>query len=100
MKAKHETVVRNSLKYAKAITWDECHKIYVAMDDAQVDLLASYGYAPIVSAKDHDIDELLALLDEWYADSCGLRFIQAVHTVDSDPNAGFVDLIPQCYEED
>ena len=35
---------------------------------------------------------------EWYENSCGLRFISAVHTNHADPNAGFIDLIGQGVE--
>ena len=30
------TTVFNSVQEAKAIAWDTCHKIYVLMDDEQV----------------------------------------------------------------
>jgi len=38
---------------------------------------------------------LLNTLEDWYANSCGLRFIQAVTTVENDPNDGFEDIIAQ-----
>jgi hypothetical protein len=38
---------------------------------------------------------MLATLQEWYEDSCGLRFIDAVSTNHENPNAGFETLIGQ-----
>jgi hypothetical protein len=38
---------------------------------------------------------MLATLQEWYEDSCGLRFIEAVSTNHENPNAGFETLIGQ-----
>lgn len=59
--------VEDALPNAKAIAWDTCHKTS------------------------------LATLQEWFADSCALRFITAVHSVPEgeDPNEGFTDLIAQ-----
>lgn len=34
-------------------------------------------------------------LAEWYRNSCGLQFVHAVFHNPTDPNTGFVDLIPQ-----
>ena len=84
----------DTVQDCKAITWDTCHKIYVLMDDEQVEKMIGYGYDPIIYAKDTDIKELMARLEDWYANSCGLRFISAVRTA-SDPNEGFTDLVAQ-----
>ena len=86
--------VETSLNWAKAIAWDTCHKIYVLMDDRQVELMIEYGYDPIVYAKDTTQGDLLDTLKEWFDDSCGLRFITAVETKEN-PNDGFTDLIHQ-----
>lgn len=87
--------VEEACKEAKAIAWDTCHKIYLAMDDEQVDLFREYEYDPLILADDTTPDVLYAYLREWYESSCSLRFIDAVHTNTADPNAGFVDLVPQ-----
>ena len=92
-----EAQIKAALATAKAITWDGCHKIYLAMDRSEVYQFESYGYDPIPVT---DIDEAYRLLCQWYDESCGLRFISAVSTNVVDPNAGFSDLIPQCYVED
>ena len=90
------TNVKEALKEAKAISWDGCHKIYVSMDDEDVQkYIDSYEMVYV-----QDIDKTLTILQEWYDDSCGLRFISAVHTVKEDPNSGYVSLIPQFDDED
>ena len=82
---------------AKGIAFDTCHKIYVLMDQEQVDLMRSYGYGD-----ENDPDSLLTSYQltpremsnkvvEWFQGSCGLRFISAVY---SDAR-GFVDIVAQ-----
>jgi hypothetical protein len=90
--------VAAALPEAKGIAWDTCHKIYVLMDQEQFDLMASYDYDPLIPVT--DTYEALQTLKEWYGDSCGLRFINAVKTVKGDPNEGFIDLIAQLDEEE
>jgi hypothetical protein len=91
--------VEDALVGAEAITWDECHKIYILMDGAQVDQMEDYGYDPIIRARDTTPEEMLSTLKDWYEHSCGLRFIQAVATVEGDPNEGFTSIIGQ-FEDD
>ena len=93
-----EAQIKEALASAKAITWDGCHKIYVAMDDREARTFESYGYDPVIPVI--DIDEAYRLLCQWYDESCGLRFINAVRSVVGNPNDGFFDLIPQGYVED
>lgn len=85
---------------ARGIAWDTCHKIYVLMDDEQMALMKEYEYDPLISADEMSADEMLETLKKWYDESCGLRFINAVHTHPEDPNKGFIDLIAQFEEED
>ena len=91
---------------AKGIAFDTCHKIYVLMDQEQVDLMRSYGYGD-----ENDPDSLLTSYQltpremsnkvvEWFLGSCGLRFISAVYS----DERGFVDIVSQFegngYDED
>ena len=85
---------------AKAITWDTCHKIYVLMDDEQVAEMRGYGYEPIVTKAEATTEQMIEMLQEWYDESCGLRFINAVETNHENPNAGFTDLVPQFFEDE
>ena len=89
--------VASALQVAKGITWDECHKIYIAMDDEQMEQMTGYGYdmIPVTSTT-----EALETLMQWYDESCSLKFVQAVETNHDDPNAGFTSRIPQGYDED
>ncbi len=88
-------MVEHYLYDAKGIAFDGCHKIYVLMDDEQMALMKEYGYDPLISSGDLTHDEMLSTIMEWYENSCMLRFVDAVHTNNEDPNAGFVALIPQ-----
>lgn len=91
--------VETALETAKGIAWDTCHKIYVLMDEDQMELMRKYEYEEIRSITDISKESMLELLQEWYASSCSLRFIQSVRTVsDSHPNDGFDDLIEQFAE--
>lgn len=81
---------------AKSISWDGCHKIYLAMDDQQE--------AWFLENYEHTLKgtpaALLAQVKKWYWVSCGLRFVEAVSTVTGNPNAGFDNLVPQSYDPD
>lgn len=80
---------------AKAIAWDNCHKIYLLMDDEQVELMRGYGYETLITAEESTPNEMFCTLVNWYSDSCGLRFISAVTTNHENPNDGFEDLVEQ-----
>ena len=87
--------VEEYLENAKGIAFDTCHKIYVLMDDEQMEMMKGYGYDPLISADDYTANEMLTTVMDWYEDSCSLRFVQAVYTNNDDPNEGFVSLIEQ-----
>jgi hypothetical protein len=80
---------------AKAIAWDTCHKIYLLMDEAQVQEMRELDYDPLITADEMSPSEMLETVKQWYGDSCGLRFVNAVETNLEDPNAGFETLIGQ-----
>jgi hypothetical protein len=96
---KYWAKVEVAVEMAKGIAFDTCHKIYVLMDDAQMEQMKEYGYDPLISSDEMTPSEMLNTLREWYDASCMLRFISGVRTVDGDPNEGFIDLIPQGAEE-
>jgi len=93
-------LVYDRINNAKAIAWDTCHKIYILMDSEQVDLMRGYGYDPLITADQMSSDEMFCLVQEWYEDSCSLRFIEAVSTNHINPNAGFETLVSQFDEEE
>lgn len=92
--------VETAISQCKGIAWDGCHKIYILMDDQQMAQMAEYGYDPLISASEKNAYDLFETVQEWYEDSCGLRFVNAVQTVDGDPNLGFTDIISQGWGED
>jgi hypothetical protein len=87
--------VEAMVEIAKAIAFDDCHKIYVLLDDEQVAEMKQYGYTTLVEADDTTPNEMLSTIMEWYENSCSLRFVSAVRTNRNDPNEGFVSLIEQ-----
>lgn len=92
--------VEEYLDDAKAIAWDTCHKIYVLMDDEQVELMRKYEYDQIITADEMSSIEMLGTIKKWFDESCSLRFVSAVETNNDDPNAGFITLIGQFEGED
>ena len=86
-------IIETALSSASGITWDGCHKIYILMDDEQVayQKLEGYKTLPITGGS-------LELLQSWWDESCGLRFIYAVSTNEEDPNAGYDPIIEQGFQ--
>ncbi len=100
-------LVEDRIVEAKGIAFDTCHKIYVLMDDAQMVKMKEYEYDPLISKNEMSATEMLETVKHWYAESCGLKFVEAVSTMPNgeDPNLGFETLIEQgaretdeCYE--
>ena len=100
MENKGFDLVKERVVDAKAIAWDTCHKIYLLMDDEQVELMRTYGYDPLITSDEATPKQMISLLEKWFDDSCGLRFISAVNTNHDDPNLGFESLIGQFEDED
>jgi len=74
------------LSEAKAIGWDTCHKIYLSMDDEEVASMVALGYGDdMLTRNDATTEEMYARLEDWWANSCALRFISAVYTVNGQP---------------
>ena len=99
---KNPDLVYCRISEAEGIAWDNCHKIYLLMDSEQVELMRGYGYDPIITNEEMNPDDMFSLVQEWYENSCSLRFIQAVSTNHINPNAGFESLVSQFddYEEE
>jgi hypothetical protein len=93
-------LINDRVGSAKAIAWDNCHKIYILMDTEQVELMKEYGYEPLITADQMSGDEMFNQVIEWYEDSCSLRFIDAVSTNHINPNAGFETLVSQFDEKE
>ncbi len=87
--------VSEYLLEAKLIAFDDCHKIYLAMDDNEAEFFRYGGYETVMTVNREDHESLMKVLRRWYGSSCGLRFISAVFENTEDPNAGYVRLISQ-----
>ncbi len=70
------------LANAKGIAWDNCHKVYIMMDNQEVAMMREYGYDPLITSDEMTPAEMLGTVLKWYNDSCGLRFIEATSTGD------------------
>ena len=93
-------VVEDGVRDAKGIAFDGCHKIYVLMDHNQMHQMKSYGYGEdnndyLIYSTQMSAEEMFATVKQWYEDSCALKFVQAVSTVEGDANEGFENLIEQ-----
>lgn len=95
-------LLEEALTSATGIAWDGCHKIYVLMDEEQLDLMQSYGYGDseggselMAIETEQDRARAFEIVKGWFEDSCGLRFISAVRTVPGDPNDGFTTIVAQ-----
>jgi len=99
MKEALEVVAESDLEFyletASGIAFDTCHKIYVLMDDEQMALMRQYGYDSLISSDEMSAEQMYETVSQWYEDSCGLRFIQAVETNHENPNEGFTDIVAQ-----
>ena len=88
-------IIKDRLESAKGIGWDTCHKIYILMDDNQMNKMEEYGYDPLISSNQFTPNEMFETIQNWWDQSCGLRFISAVSTNEINPNLGFESLITQ-----
>lgn len=82
--------VLERVEFAMGIAFDTCHKIYILMDDEQVELMRGYGYDPLYTIGDMTATAMYDTVVEWYEQSCGLRFVEAVSS-----ETGFETLIGQ-----
>ena len=85
---------------AKGIAFDTCHKIYVLMDQEQVDLMRSYGYGEddpnsIATSDQLDPAEMATVVMAWYEKSCSLKFISAVSSDTRFGDDGWLNIVSQ-----
>lgn len=85
--------IAHVLTTADAIASDDCHRIYILLDDEQVTMMQ--GYALLITRDDQTPSEMLITVQTWFDRSvCGLRFIDSVKTA-ADPIDGFTHLVTQ-----
>jgi len=97
--------VEEAVNGAKGIAFDGCHKIYILLDDEQVNMMCEYGYGDddsdyLITSDEMSADEMFQTVMNWYGQSCSLKFVSAVETVKGDANEGFHDVIPQGAEDE
>jgi hypothetical protein len=78
--------LREYLLTAKAIGWDTSHKIYVVMEDDQVQLLRDYGYQAIFTSDEMTPKQMSATITKWFAESSERRSIEALGTPEIGPS--------------
>jgi hypothetical protein len=89
--AKQWAKVTTALVQAVLIAWDGCHKIYVINDlDSAEPFLQDYPYYKWPT----DYADAIETIEEWFGESCGLRFISAVHQPNTKGHTNTV-LVPQ-----
>jgi hypothetical protein len=86
------------LSDAKGIAWDNCHKIYIMMDDQEVSQMRDYEYDPLLTSADTTPEQMLAEVLRWYNDSCSLRFIDVTSTGEN--GTEFYSLMGQFEDEE
>lgn len=79
-------------KNAILAAWDNCHKIYLAMDQEKANFFRE-NYETVVESSLSE--SLSSYVKDWFENSCSLRFINAVWTNNANPNAGYVNIISQ-----
>jgi hypothetical protein len=92
-----ETTAEEFMFQAYSVSWDGCHKLYLNMDVYQHDkMINDLGYdLTIVNNNPYITTQKI---QEWFDNSCSLRFIDAVFS-DGDSDK-FVTVIAQSFEED
>ena len=76
-KLKGWALVGQFLESAKCVAFDDCHKIYLAMDDEEM----QYFWSNKWTTASGSALEMLEQVRQWYDnESCGLRFVSAVES--------------------
>ena len=85
------------------MAFDGCHKIYLAMDEVEAKWFAE-NYNGVHCDGNQTFrgtpEEMLAMVEEWYNESCALKFVQAVSHNEENPNAGYISLVDQGLEDE
>jgi len=64
--------------------------------------MVGYQYEHVITLDSASEYEMLCAVEEWFEESCSLRFVQSVRSAleGEDPNKGFTVLIEQGFGED
>ena len=95
MNGKFRSIVAKATDTASLVAFDGCHKIYIAMDDAEARWYTDNEWTTSTGTADQMLDKVC----EWYEDSCSLRFVDATSTsetsTESEHFSDFYRVIPQ-----
>ncbi len=88
-----ETNLESLIEQSHSLSWDGCHKLYLNMDYMQTDKMV-YDLGYTLTIRNDEPNVTMQKVEEWFADSCGLRFIDAVFTNDDETDK-FVTVVAQ-----
>ena len=92
---KSTMIMAEALEYAKLVAYDDCHKIYIAMDDEEARWYTDKEWTIFTGTPDEIMDQGW----DWYHNSCGLQFVEATSTsessTESEHYSDFHTIIPQ-----
>ena len=88
--------VENHINQAHLVAFDGCHKIYLALDEWEAKWFRE-EYPHVVEGSP---DDMLSTVVGWWEESCFLKFVSGVTHNEEDPNAGFINIVPQGAEEE
>ena len=90
------TPLYDAIDEAIVVAYDGCHKIYLALDPIEAQWFRD-EYPHVVGGS---AEEMLAAVERWWDKSCPLRFINGVRHNPTNPNAGYISIVPQFADED
>jgi len=91
------TKVKAAVADAVSITWDGCHKIYICTSEEAHNQQVEYEYGMERVDSEGNLPDGTPAVDqlyEWFCNSCGLEFIQAIEGAGTE-NINFSDVIGQ-----
>lgn len=80
MNTEDRTDLHEKIEKCTAIAWDTCHKIYILMDQQQLEKMKGYGYEAIIKAEHSTPRLMYSTVLNWYKNSCSLKLIDAIST--------------------
>lgn len=95
MDNKFRNIVAEATDTASLVAFDGCHKIYIALDQAEARWYIDNEWQCVMGPAEAMLDQVC----QWYEDSCSLRFVDATSTgetsTESEHFSEFHRVIPQ-----
>lgn len=86
--------IESEVSEADSACFDGCHKIYIMKDPLGTAQMREYEYEHIVPITKENQSEVVKTIIDWFNDSCGLKFINAVEN-DGRENEHYITVIGQ-----